>query len=67
MMLYPSMDTLLSKIDSRYLLVNVTAKRARRIAEIAREQNEVLSEKTVKIAINEVADGQLTGYLKPDA
>ena len=64
MMLYPSMDTLLSKVNSRYLLVNVTAKRARRIAEIAKEQNEVLAEKAVKIAINEIADGLLTGSLK---
>ena len=34
-MLHPSMTELLEKVDNRYLLVNVAAKRAREIAEDA--------------------------------
>ena len=34
-MLHPSMTELLEKVDNRYLLVNVAAKRARQIAEEA--------------------------------
>ena len=35
MMLYPSMASLLKRIDSRYMLVNVIAKRSRMISEEA--------------------------------
>ena len=31
-MLYPAMSTLLKNVDSRYLLVNVIARRARQIS-----------------------------------
>ena len=37
MMLYPSMSTLLDRINSRYLLVNVIAKRSREISEEAQQ------------------------------
>jgi len=63
-MLYPSIKDLLKNIDNRYLLVNVTAKRAREIAEEADNAGEPLGEKPVKIAINEIADGHLCGNLK---
>ena len=36
-MLYPPVADLLEKVESRYLLVNVVAKRARQIAEEAEE------------------------------
>ena len=58
MMLYPSMADLLKKIDSRYLLVNVIARRAREIASEA-EENGGSDEKPVSEAINEIADGKL--------
>jgi DNA-directed RNA polymerase omega subunit len=51
------MSLLLSKINSRYLLVNVIAKRSRDIAEAAIQNNEVLDKKAVSIAINELAEG----------
>lgn len=60
MMLYPSNAQLLKKIDSRYLLVNVIAKRARDIAEKAEEEQIPLEKKPVSMAINEIADGRLT-------
>lgn len=63
-MLYPPMATLLKNIPSRYLLVNVVAKRARQIA-IEAEANEItLEEKPVTLAIREVAEGKLTANLK---
>ena len=60
MMLYPSMSTLLKNINSRYLLVNVTARRARQIATEAEEHRVPLDEKPVKMAIMEIANCKLT-------
>ena len=65
-MLYPPVADLLKKVDSRYLLVNVVAKRARQIAEEAEELHEDLPEKPVTMAIHEVADGDLSGYMKEE-
>ena len=66
MMLYPAMNKLTSVVSNRYLLVNVVARRARQIAEIADETGERLTEKPVTIAINEVANGQLSaGVVEP--
>ena len=65
-MLYPPMSELLKHIDSRYLLVNVVARRARQIA-IEEEDFGVQSdEKPVTQAIREVAEGKLTATLKPE-
>ena len=58
-MLYPPMSELLKHIPSRYLLVNVVARRARQIAIEAQRRDEPLDEKPVSIAIQEVADGKL--------
>lgn len=63
-MLYPSMKQLLKNIDNRYLLVNITSKRAREVAEEAEAMGEHLDQKPVKIAINEIAEGRLSGSLK---
>ena len=52
------MSSLLGKINSRYLLVNVIAKRSRDIAEEAVNNNEILDKKAVSIAINELAEGK---------
>ena len=65
-MLYPPVADLLKKVDSRYLLVNVVAKRARQIAAEAEELHEDLPEKPVTMAIHEVADGELSGYMKEE-
>ena len=65
-MLYPPMSELLKKIDSRYLLVNVVARRARQISIESEQFHEPLSEKPVTIAIQEVADGELTATVKPE-
>ncbi len=65
-MLYPPVADLLKNIDSRYLLVNVVAHRARQIAAEAEAFQEELPEKPVTLAIQEVADGELTGYVKDE-
>lgn len=63
-MLYPPMSELLTHIDSRYLLVNVVARRARQIAIEAQEFGVALPEKPVTLAIREVADGKLAAQVK---
>ena len=63
-MLYPPVADLLKNVDSRYLLVNVVAQRARQIAVEAEQLQEELPEKPVTLAIREVADGKLSASLK---
>ena len=65
-MLYPPVADLLKNVDSRYLLVNVVAQRARQIAQEAEENQEELTEKPVTLAIREVAAGQLSATLKEE-
>ena len=65
-MLYPPVAELLTHVDSRYLLVNVVAHRARQIAAEAEAFQEELPEKPVTLAIQEVADGELSGYVKDE-
>ena len=60
MMLYPSMSSLLDRIDSRYLLVNVIARRSRDISEEAERNDEHLDKKPVSLAIDELARGEYT-------
>ena len=65
-MLYPPVADLLKNMESRYLLVNVVAQRARQIAVEAEELQEELTDKPVTIAIREVAEGKLTASLKEE-
>ena len=65
-MLYPPVADLLKNVDSRYLLVNVVAHRARQIAVEAEAFQEELPAKPVTLAIQEVADGKLSATIKED-
>ena len=65
-MLYPPVADLLKQVDSRYLLVNVVAHRARQIAAEAEALQEDLPEKPVTMAIQEVADGDLSATVKDE-
>jgi len=65
-MLYPPVADLLKNVDSRYLLVNVVAHRARQIAVEAETFQEELPEKPVTLAIQEVADGKLSASVKAE-
>ena len=65
-MLYPPVADLLKKVDSRYLLVNLVAHRARQSAAEAEAFQEDLPEKPVTMAIEEVADGELSATVKEE-
>ena len=65
-MLYPPVADMLKNVESRYLLVNVVAHRARQIAAEAEAFQEELPEKPVTLAIREVADGDLTATIKDE-
>ncbi len=65
-MLYPPVADMLKHVDSRYLLVNVVATRARQIASEAETLQEELTEKPVTLAIREVAAGELSATLKEE-
>ena len=61
MMLYPPLSDLVQKVGSRYLLVNVVARRARDISGVAEDNGIHLEKKPVSTAIDEV----YTGKIKP--
>ena len=65
-MLSPPVADLLKNVDSRYLLVNVVAQRARQIASEAEELQEELTDKPVTLAFREVAEGKLSATLKDE-
>jgi len=57
-MIYPSIDKLLTQIGSKYLLVNIVAKRAKEMQETEHFQmklNEYTSKKEIGRALEEVA------------
>ncbi len=60
-MLYPSIDRLLEKIDSKYSLVSVAAKRAR-VMQQAKDERlpKYVSHKCVGKALEEIYSGELT-------
>lgn len=61
MLLYPSVDVLRTKVDSKYTLVTMAAKRARDIIEGKPRLVEVESNKPISIATAEIA-GNLISY-----
>ncbi|CAK7021483.1 DNA-directed RNA polymerase subunit omega [Tissierella carlieri] len=63
-MLNPSFNELGKRGDSRYTLVMLTAKRARKIIEGAEPLVETNSKKPVSIALEEVLEGKIT-YTRP--
>lgn len=54
-----AMKNLLQNVDSRYLLVNMVAHRAREIAVDAERQQVSLQEKPVTMAMEEAVEGRL--------
>jgi DNA-directed RNA polymerase subunit omega len=59
-MINPSLDSLVKKVDSKYTLVVLAAKRAREIMDGQQPLTESKSNKPVTIALEEVAQGQIT-------
>ena len=59
-MLYPSINKIRTKVDSRYTLVILAAKRARDLIEGMPKLTEADVEKPVSIAANEIAEDLIT-------
>lgn len=59
-MINPSLDSLVKKVDSKYTLVVLAAKRAREIMDGQQPLIECKSNKPVTIALEEVAQGKMT-------
>lgn len=58
--IYPPINSLMEKVDSRYTLVVATAKRARQLADGAHKLTKCNSEKPVTVAINEINENKIT-------
>lgn len=56
-MLYPSINQLRNKVDSKYSLVVITAKRAREIIDGKQKLIDTEIEKPVSVATHEIAEG----------
>lgn len=59
-MINPSIVSLLGKVDNRYALVVVAAKRARQIIAGEEKMTEIESNKPVTIAIHEISEDKIT-------
>ena len=59
-MIEPPISSLLEKVDSRYTLVVVAAKRARQLTDGANPLIKGNSDKPVTVAINEINDNKIT-------
>jgi DNA-directed RNA polymerase subunit omega len=60
-MIYPSIDNLMEKVDSKYKLVTVAAKRARKLQEKSPLLiDKPVSHKFVGKALEEISAGELT-------
>ncbi len=58
-MIYPSIDSLVKHVDSKYSLVIAAAKRARQIQDGAAVLVETTSKKDVTIALEEISQSRL--------
>ncbi len=59
MMVKPTVKELLTKVDNRFELVIVTAKRARQIADGKEVLTDADEESPVTLAANEIAEGKV--------
>jgi len=57
-LIYPSLDELLEKVDNRYTLVTAAAKRARKVLEEQKNEEEK-TVKAVSIALEEIGAGKI--------
>lgn len=58
-MIHPSLDTLVDKVDSKYTLVVLAAKRAREIMNGEESLVDSRSNKPVTVALEEVSQGRI--------
>ncbi|HWQ89383.1 MAG TPA: DNA-directed RNA polymerase subunit omega [Desulfitobacteriaceae bacterium] len=55
----PSLDVLMTKVESKYTLVVATAKRARALMESSNHEGQIKGAKPVSIALEEIAQGKI--------
>jgi len=58
--IYPSIDLLLNKVGSKYLLVNIVSRRAKEISEkknLQLKEKDYVSKKEIGRALEEVSEG----------
>lgn len=60
MMVQPSVTDLLKKVDNRFELVVMTAKRARQLSKGDKPLTQKEEESTVTLAADEIAEGKVT-------
>lgn len=60
MMVKPSVTELVKKVENRYALIVMVAKRARQIANGAEPLTDVKEKSPVTLAVNEIAEGKVT-------
>ena len=66
MMLYPPVPQMLKSVPSRYLLVNVIARRARQVAIEEEEFKVPMDKMAVSEAIDEIAEGKIVAAVKEE-
>jgi DNA-directed RNA polymerase subunit omega len=66
MMLKPSIDNLLDKVDSKYSLVILESKRAKELRNNEKPTMDFTSVKPTQQALEEIADGSVTVHGNPD-
>lgn len=66
MLLYPSINVIKTKADSRYTLVSLAAKRARDLVDGKPKLTSEATEKPVSIAAYEIAEEFITYQRDPD-
>ena len=62
----PSLDRLMNKVDSKYTLVIVVAKRARAIMEEAKHEDLVKGVKPVSISLEEISHSEFSYECTPE-
>ena len=60
MLINPTLESLMKKVDSKYTLVTLAAKRARELNEGDAPLVDTKSEKVVSIAMEEIDEGKIT-------
>ncbi len=66
-MFNPDLREVLDVVSSRYALVTAVAKRAREISSEASEEGEILEEKPVSLALEEIINGETKVIEDPTA
>lgn len=66
MLIKPTLESLMEKVDSKYTLVTLAAKRARELTDGDEPLVDVETTRVVSIAMEEIDQGKIT-YEKPQA